>query len=416
MALLDALTQSSLVILVLTALGFSYFSPKKESIEKEKCQREAGGDLKRKYLICYGLAVLGDWLQGPYVYRLYMVHGLAENEIHSLFVCGFLSACLLGPFMGVIWDKCGRLCGIRVYGLMYAASCFLTAHGTSFSALILGRILGGTSTAILFSVFEAWLVSQSGKLGLSGETLGEIFTKQTIVNSLIAVSSGLVAQSLADFISVESVFDLAALVCLGVAIFAGQILQEENYGQAETVLGGFSTAMGTIMSSWPICAVGLVQSLFEGAMYAFVLMWTPALSIEGDDIPHGLIFSALMLAMLNGSLMNDRFNPRLEVVLGCSAFALTSVSILSVISIRFAAFLTFESCVGAFWPLMAGLRSKLVPEESRCAVLSLFRVPLNLIVIWLLSSSLALEMIFAVCGAFLLVTVLILINIRSRIY
>ena len=90
--------------------------------------------------------------------------------------------------MGVIWDKCGRLCGIRVYGLMYAASCFLTAHGTSFSALILGRILGGTSTAILFSVFEAWLVSQSGKLGLSGETLGEIFTKQTIVNSLVAVS------------------------------------------------------------------------------------------------------------------------------------------------------------------------------------------------------------------------------------
>ena len=76
--------------------------------------------------------------------------------------------------------------------------------------------------------------------------------------------------------------------------------------------------MSTIMSSWPICAVGLVQSLFEGAMYAFVLMWTPALSIEGDDIPHGLIFSALMLAMLNGSLMKDRFNPRLEVVLGCS--------------------------------------------------------------------------------------------------
>ncbi|CBY24957.1 unnamed protein product [Oikopleura dioica] len=190
MALLDALTQSSLVILVLTAVGFSYFSPKKDSIakEKEKSQREAGGDLKRKYLICYGLAVLGDWLQGPYVYRLYMVHGLAESEIHSLFVCGFLSACLLGPFMGVIWDKCGRLCGIRVYGLMYAASCFLTAHGSSFYALILGRILGGTSTAILFSVFEAWLVSQSGKLGLSGEALGEIFTKQTIVNSLVAVS------------------------------------------------------------------------------------------------------------------------------------------------------------------------------------------------------------------------------------
>ena len=164
----------------------------------------------------------------------------AEHEIHNLFVCGFFSACVLGPFMGVIWDKCGRLCGIRVYGLMYAASCFLTAHGKSFPALILGRILGGTSTAILFSVFEAWLVSQSGKIGLSGDALGNIFTKQTVVNSLIAVSSGLVAQSLADNISVESVFDLAALVCLAVAIFAGNILKDENFGQSESVLTRFS--------------------------------------------------------------------------------------------------------------------------------------------------------------------------------
>ena len=63
----------------------------------------------------------------------------------------------------------------------------------------------------------------------------------------------------------------------------------------------------------------------------------------------------------------------LSIFIPQKAFALTSVSVLKVISVRFGAFLTFESCVGAFWPLMAGLRSKLVPEDSRCAVLSLFR-------------------------------------------
>ena len=108
--------------------------------------------------------------------------------------------------MGVILDKCGRLCGIRVYGLMYAASCFLTAHGKSFPALILGRIFGGTSTAILFSVFEAWLVSQSGKIGLSGDALGNIFTKQTVVNSLIAVSRKVCDKNFAERIGKNNLF------------------------------------------------------------------------------------------------------------------------------------------------------------------------------------------------------------------
>ena len=30
-------------------------------------------------------------------------------------------------------------------------------------------------------------------------------------------------------------------------------------------------------------------------------------TLEGDDIPHGLIFSGLMLAMLTGSLLSDYF-------------------------------------------------------------------------------------------------------------
>jgi hypothetical protein len=69
-----------------------------------------------------------------------------------------------------------------------------------------------------------------------------------------------------------------------------------------------------ILSNWRICSLGVIQALFEGSMYAFVLMWTPALSGEGDDIPHGLIFSSLMLAMLAGSLLNDFFKLGLEIV------------------------------------------------------------------------------------------------------
>ena len=46
--------------------------------------------------------------------------------------------------------------------------------------------------------------------------------------------------------------------------------------------------------------LGLIQSLFEGAMYTFVLEWTPALTPQKDEdnqpiIPHGYIFAAFMV-------------------------------------------------------------------------------------------------------------------------
>ena len=56
-----------------------------------------------------------------------------------------------------------------------------------------------------------------------------------------------------------------------------------------------------------ILCLGLIQSLFEGAMYTFVLEWTPALtpatkevdSADGVEeeagIPHGAIFAGFMV-------------------------------------------------------------------------------------------------------------------------
>ena len=42
-----------------------------------------------------------------------------------------------------------------------------------------------------------------------------------------------------------------------------------------------------------IMCLGLIQSLFEGSMFMFVLEWTPALTREA--IPHGYIFAAFMV-------------------------------------------------------------------------------------------------------------------------
>jgi len=68
-----------------------------------------------------------------------------------------------------------------------------------------------------------------------------------------------------------------------------------------------------IFSDKKIFLLGIVQALFEGSMYIFVLEWTPALTQALDNanidktdnknppIPHGYVFASYMVAMMMGS-------------------------------------------------------------------------------------------------------------------
>lgn len=55
-----------------------------------------------------------------------------------------------------------------------------------------------------------------------------------------------------------------------------------------------------------IALLGAMQSLFEGSMYTFVFLWTPALSPNGEHIPHGMIFSCFMASSMVGSAIAGR--------------------------------------------------------------------------------------------------------------
>jgi hypothetical protein len=67
-----------------------------------------------------------------------------------------------------------------------------------------------------------------------------------------------------------------------------------------------------IFVDYKVLCLGLIQSLFEGSMYVFVLEWTPALTppapqyktrdLDSEDsaptIPHGHIFAGFMVNMV----------------------------------------------------------------------------------------------------------------------
>ena len=106
--------------------------------DKEKCESQYR-ILKMKYFPAYFAAIFGDWLQGPYVYKLYAEYGFKENQIAILFLTGFGSSFTFGTFTGPLADKFGRKSMTQVFCVLYALSCVIK-FSTNFWILICGRV------------------------------------------------------------------------------------------------------------------------------------------------------------------------------------------------------------------------------------------------------------------------------------
>ncbi|KAI4330973.1 hypothetical protein MLD38_029209 [Melastoma candidum] len=134
----------------------------------------AFNSFKNNYLVVYSLMMAGDWLQGPYVYFLYSTYGFGKGEIGQLFIAGFGSSMLFGTIVGSLADKQGRKRACVTYCITYILSC-ITKHSPQYKFLMLGRVLGGIATSLLFSAFESWLVAEHNKRGFEQQWLSITF-------------------------------------------------------------------------------------------------------------------------------------------------------------------------------------------------------------------------------------------------
>ncbi|KAE8727361.1 Rhodanese/Cell cycle control phosphatase superfamily protein isoform 1 [Hibiscus syriacus] len=392
----------------------------------------AFNSFKNNYLLVYSLMMAGDWLQGPYVYYLYSTYGFGKGEIGQLFIAGFGSSMLFGTIVGSLADKQGRRRACVTYCITYILSC-ITKHSPQYKILMIGRVLGGIATSLLFSAFESWLVAEHNKRGFEQQWLSLTFSKAIFLgNGLVAILSGLFGNLLVDSLSLGPVapFDAAAcFLAIGMAIILSS--WTENFGdpsENKDLLTQFKGAAVAIASDEKIALLGAIQSLFEGSMYTFVFLWTPALSPNDEDIPHGFIFATFMLASMLGSSLASRLmarsSPRVESYMQI-VFVVSSASLLLPIitnflvappevkggSISFAGclqllgFCTFEACVGIFWPSIMKMRSQYIPEEARSTIMNFFRVPLNIFVCVVLYNvnAFPITVMFGMCSIFLLV-------------
>lgn len=124
-----------------------------------------------------------------------------------------------------------------------------------------------------------------------------------------------------------------------------------------------------------------------------VFMWVPTMLelIQGvhDTLPTGLVFSAFMLSMSAGGLLFTILNP---LILGGSNTLCSIVYIISAISMFMPiyhfefwtvliSFLFLEGMLGVFNSCGATLRSIYYPEKIQSSIMSIFRFPLNILVV-----------------------------------
>lgn len=368
------------------------------------------------YLIVYLLAIASDWLQGPYVYALYTTYGYGKKEIGQLFIAGFGSSAIFGTFIGSIADKFGRKFNVLVFAISYSLSC-MTKHSPNFGVLMIGRLLAGIATSILFSAFESWLVSEHNSRAFDPALLSDTFSKAQFGNAVVAIMSGQVAGVAANSFGKVAPFDLAAVVLVLTAAIVF-FTWTENYGDnRQSVSSGLKSAWTMMLADEKILLVGIIQSCFEAAMYLMVFSWTPALQAASDsmslgEIPHGMIFSSFMVCIMIGSSMfvflmktqPPELFMRNFYIIGVLTFITTAFS--QNVWHIYAALLAFEVICGIYFPAMGTMRAKYVPEVTRAAIMNYFRVPLNVIVCAALYRNMANTMVFSLCALMMAIAVI----------
>lgn len=158
--------------------------------------------------------------KGPHLYAVYKYDKkLEETYVAALYATGFISAALSAAFVGQLADKFGRKKACLIYCATYTACC-LSMLSDNLYILFAGKLCGGVSTTLLYSVFDAWMITEYHKRGLEAEhlSLGTLYGWMTSLNSIVAITTGVVGEILVSFTGTKvSPFLLAVLVLVGTA-------------------------------------------------------------------------------------------------------------------------------------------------------------------------------------------------------
>ena len=81
---MEVLIFGSFIVLAFVALAFHFISRQSDD-QKKSVSNVNFVSFQRSFFVVYFMALFGDWLQGPYVYKLYSYYGYPESQVKYVY-------------------------------------------------------------------------------------------------------------------------------------------------------------------------------------------------------------------------------------------------------------------------------------------------------------------------------------------
>ncbi|KAI0426250.1 hypothetical protein F5Y09DRAFT_319391 [Xylaria sp. FL1042] len=383
-------------LVLCTALLFSQ-PTRKQQLEQQGVAQDEEHPESWWYKV-YALAIAADWLQGPYLFSLYRdEHHLESGLVLSLYTTDFVTTAICAYFIGALSDKYGRKLCCMIYCVSYALSCFLTVIPVT-PLLFLGRVLGGVSTSILFTVFDSWMVANFRKRNLAenGCDLSRTYAATSVVNSLVALLSGVVGEIIVWVTGTKKSPFIMSVVLLWLTLQMIWSHWSENFGVSSS--SEPTTYTATLRSAWSvlkmpsILALTVASTMFDSSMNLFLFYWTPTISsvhTSAGELPYGIIYSMFMAVSMAAALvfniiMSKQIITHSRLLVGIlliANFCFVKLANVKTETDAFGLFCLLEVCVGMFAPCIGHLKGTLIDDDARATVYSMMRIPFNVLAI-----------------------------------
>ena len=130
-------------------------------------------------------------------------------------MAGFLAAAISASFMGKLADIYGRKRACLAFCALYSLSC-LSVLTNNIAILVIGRVLNGASTTLMFSAVESWMVTEFNKTfpDEPGPTLSGIFSIMTALNGVVAIVAGVVTKFVTNLMGTQKTPFMVAVAVL----------------------------------------------------------------------------------------------------------------------------------------------------------------------------------------------------------
>lgn len=378
---------------------------------------------QKTYFVIYFIILLSDWLNAPYHYKVYYDFKYIREQIAIIYVCGYLSSIIFAPIALTLPDRFGRKSLVSAAALIYAGASIIKCVNSYF-ALFLSRILSATSSSVLFAACESWYVHEHlESYDFPIEWVGVTLETASRYNGIFSAISGVLGFIIADTFGMHAYGpSIVSALLMVVAVILIQNKWRENRGSGKNIKVKkiLTDGIKAIIKTKNVMKLCIVQALVEGVIYVFIFLWTPTLILlfeeqaenldpleleqaaeaagaddaavseiqqTPEEIPIGIIFATFMLAMIIGGKLYDLMTKTFkksnsDMILYATTVATAAMGWLATHHTRkaittYLAFVLFELACGLYFPSMAALRNRILPQKEMQVIGVWVRIPLN---------------------------------------